>query len=242
MGIEYKKIKPKKLYEEVADALHELIKSGKLKPGDKLDSVQQLAENFQVGRSAIREALSALRALGLIEIKQGEGTYIKRFNEQKLQFGFSPVQLMNKADVIHLLEVRRIVEIGAVASAAKNRTEQDIKDLYTILARMKDGFGNVNIEEETDIHFHLAISKAAHNPMLYHLMQNVSYMMEANMKETRSIWLLSEEHTVTSIYRDHVRIVEAIVEQDEEKAQRSMWDHLTVVEKNLSAFYDESKS
>ncbi len=70
--MEYKRIKPKKIYEEVAETLLENIKEGSLKPGDRLDSVQQLAENFQVGRSAIREALSALRAMGLLEMKQGK--------------------------------------------------------------------------------------------------------------------------------------------------------------------------
>ena len=65
--MQYKKIKPKKIYEEVAEAIHGMIRSRQLKPGDKLDSVQQLAENFQVGRSAIREALTALRAMGLID-------------------------------------------------------------------------------------------------------------------------------------------------------------------------------
>ena len=64
-GLQYKQIKPKKIYEEVAEALHEMIRTGQLKPGDKLESVQQLAENFQVSRSATREALSALKAMGL---------------------------------------------------------------------------------------------------------------------------------------------------------------------------------
>ncbi|MDR6997848.1 DNA-binding FadR family transcriptional regulator [Neobacillus niacini] len=75
----YKKIKPKKIYEEVAEAIQDMIRTGKIKPGDKLDSVQQLAENFQVGRSAIREALTSLRAMGLVEMKQGEGTYVRLF-------------------------------------------------------------------------------------------------------------------------------------------------------------------
>ncbi|MDP4087292.1 MAG: GntR family transcriptional regulator, partial [Bacillota bacterium] len=65
----YKKIKPKKLYEEVAEVIYEMIRTGELKPGQKLDSVQQLAENFQVGRSAIREALTSLRAMGLVEMR-----------------------------------------------------------------------------------------------------------------------------------------------------------------------------
>lgn len=62
-----------KIYEEVAEALLESIKSGELEPGDKLDSVQALADSFQVSRSAVREALSALKAMGMVEMKQGKG-------------------------------------------------------------------------------------------------------------------------------------------------------------------------
>ncbi len=62
-SLELKKIKPKKIYEEVAEILYEKIRAGELKPGDRLDSVEQLAEQLQVSRSAIREALSALKAM-----------------------------------------------------------------------------------------------------------------------------------------------------------------------------------
>ena len=82
--MKYKKIKPKKIYEEVAEAIYEMIRSGQVKPGEKLDSVQQLAENFQVGRSAIREALTSLRAMGLVEMKQGEGTYVNEFETNQI--------------------------------------------------------------------------------------------------------------------------------------------------------------
>ena len=118
--MKYKQIKPKKIYEEVADALLELIRSGELKPGDKLDSVQQLAESFSVGRSAIREALTSLRALGLIEMRQGEGTYVNEFSSEDLAFPLQSAILMNQQDVDHLLDVRKILEVGAVANAALN--------------------------------------------------------------------------------------------------------------------------
>ena len=84
--------------------------------------MQQLAENFQVGRSAIREALSALKAMGLIEMKQGEGTYVRQFEASSIHFPLSTAMLMNKDDVINLLEVRKIIEIGAATSAAAKRT------------------------------------------------------------------------------------------------------------------------
>ncbi|WP_042346905.1 FadR/GntR family transcriptional regulator [Bacillus massiliigorillae] len=241
MAVEYKRIKPKKINEAIADTLYEMIKSGELKPGDKLDSVQQLAENFQVGRSAVREALSALRAQGLIEMKQGEGTYVKVFDASKLDFTFSSAVLMNKTDVVHLLEVRKIIEIGAVGLAAENRTTENIKELQAILERMKDSCGNDDEEEKNDILFHLMIAKASQNPMLYKLMRNVSSMMSIHMKETRRIWLYSEGITDINLFSDHARILQAIIEKNKEMAQKLMWNHLTVVEKNLAAYYKNHK-
>lgn len=94
--MKYKQIKTQKIYEEVADALLDMIKNGELKPGDKLDSVQALAESFQVSRSAVREALSALKAMGLVEMKQGEGTYLKEFELNQISQPLSAALLMKK--------------------------------------------------------------------------------------------------------------------------------------------------
>ena len=237
--IEYKQIKPKKLYEQIADALQEMIASGELKPGDKLEPVHKLAEKFQVGRSAIREALSALRAKGLVEMKQGEGTYIKVFDSDTGGLSVSTALLMRKQDVINLLEVRKVLETGAVAYAAKNRTETDIANLKRVMNHMDHASGNKKKEEETDIEFHLEIAKATHNPILLSLMKHISLTMKERMGETRDIWLYNEDTTSEDLLHDHERIFNAVVEQDELKARQLMWNHLTVVEKNLTAYYRE---
>lgn len=117
--MKYKQIKTKKIYEEVADALLDMIKNGELKPGDKLDSVHALSESFQVSRSAVREALSALKAMGLVEMKQGEGTYLKEFELNQISQPLSAALLMKKEDVKQLLEVRKLLEIGVASLAAE---------------------------------------------------------------------------------------------------------------------------
>ncbi|MBJ3792362.1 FadR family transcriptional regulator, partial [Bacillus sp. OA1] len=127
--MEYKSIKPKKIYEEVSEAILTMIKNGTLKPGDKLLPVHQLAEQFQVGRSAVREALSALRAMGLIEMKQGEGTYVKNFDSSSLTKSLNNRLLMKKEDILNLLEVRKVLEVGAVRVAAAKRTEDNLKNM-----------------------------------------------------------------------------------------------------------------
>lgn len=232
----YKQIKPKKIYEEVAEAILHMIQTGQLKPGDKLDSVQQLAENFQVGRAAIREALTALRAMGLIEMKQGEGTYVREFDPAMLSFPISTAILMSKEDVAHLLEVRKLLEVGAAGLAALKRTEEDLRAMQSALTQMREVIGDEELGEQADFLFHMAIAAATKNPLLVSLMNNVSGMMMETMRETRRIWLFAKQATTEQLLEDHIAIFEAIREQNIELAQERMKDHLGHVEKVLSDY------
>lgn len=119
-----------------------MIKNGTLKPGDKLLPVHQLAEQFQVGRSAVREALSALRAMGLIEMKQGEGTYVKNFDSSSLTKSLNNRLLMKKEDILNLLEVRKVLEVGAVRAAAAKRTEDNLQNMKHWLDEMAKSVGD----------------------------------------------------------------------------------------------------
>ncbi|WP_077619366.1 FadR/GntR family transcriptional regulator [Bacillus sinesaloumensis] len=239
--MEYKKIKPKKIYEEVADALQEAIRSGELKPGTKLESVQQLAESFQVGRSAIREALTALKAMGLIEMRQGEGTYVKEFQADAFSFSLATAMLMNQQDVMHLLEVRKIIETGAAATAAKKHTTENLKKMDLALGGMKAALGNEELGETSDLQFHLAISEATQNPMLTNLLLQVSDLMQETMKETRRITLFSLEKTTDKLYDEHLVIYEAIAAGNEEAARSAMLTHLNNVEEILEEFFKQSQ-
>lgn len=240
--MDYKIIKPKKIYEEVAETIYEHIQSGKLKPGDKLDSVQQLAENFQVGRSAIREALTSLRAMGLIELRQGEGTYIKEFEASQISFPLSTAILMNKEDIDHLLEVRKIIEVGTVESAAKKRNIQQLEKMKMALNAMKTADGDEELGEEADWLFHIAIAEAAQNPLLLNLMNHVSTLMVETMKETRRVWFFSNQITVGKLYEEHVSIYQAIKEQNANKAKEFMLKHIENVENTLQKYYEKTKT
>ncbi|MBB6443641.1 FadR/GntR family transcriptional regulator [Bacillus benzoevorans] len=239
--MQYKQIKPKKIYEEVAEALHEGIRSGVLKPGDKLDSVQQLAENFQVGRSAIREALSALKAMGLIEMRQGEGTYVKQFEESSIKFPLSTAMLMNKDDVMNLLEVRKIIEKGAAMSAALRRTPENINLMKEALEEMRTAHGNEELGEKSDLKFHLAVASSTQNSILVKLLNDVSDLMQQTMKETRRIWLYSKHTTVEQLYEEHLAIFEAVLEKNEDKARKAMETHLNNVEVIIQKYFDETR-
>ncbi|WP_046175662.1 FadR/GntR family transcriptional regulator [Domibacillus indicus] len=236
--MKYKQIKPKKIYEEVADTLLESIRSGELKPGEKLDSVQQLAESFQVGRSAIREALTSLRAMGLIEMRQGEGTYVKAFEPEGIAFPLQSALLMNKMDLQNLMEVRKILETGIAASAASRRTEEDIRAMREALSEMVAYSGDPERGEKADLAFHLAIAASAGNDLLLSLMNHVSGMTAESMRETRRICLYSPSATVGQLNGQHEAILKAIEEGNSEAAREAMAVHLEYVEKVLHDYME----
>ncbi|WP_203339514.1 FadR/GntR family transcriptional regulator [Planococcus beijingensis] len=235
--MEFKQIRTRKIYEEVTDSILEMIKTGQFKAGDKLDSVEQLAKNFNVGRSAIREALSGLRAMGLVEMRQGEGTYITTFDATTFSLPLSSALLMKREDIKELSEVRKILEVGAVASASINYEAEDLLPMEEALQAMKEAKGQGEIGEKADLDFHLAIAHATHNKMLINLMTSVSEIMVESMKETRLLLLYSQE-MMGSLYEEHQLIYESIKARRNEEAQKNMLTHLIGVEKVLSKYID----
>jgi GntR family transcriptional repressor for pyruvate dehydrogenase complex len=207
-----------------------MIKNGTLKPGDKLLPVHQLAEQFQVGRSAVREALSALRAMGLIEMKQGEGTYVRNFDPSSLTKSLNNKLLMKKEDILNLLEVRKVLEVGAVRAAAAKRTEANLQNMKQRLDEMAKSIGDEKAGEKADFHFHMGIAESSHNNILLELMNHVSEMIAETIGESRRIILYGEQTTSERLLEEHQSIYDAVLKQDVELAQQAMLDHLTNVE------------
>ncbi|UCZ54732.1 FadR family transcriptional regulator [Bacillus shivajii] len=226
-----KQVRTKKIYEIVAESLTEMIKSGKYKPGDRLSSVQQLAEDFDVGRSAIREALSALKAMGLIEIRQGEGTFVKKTNFD-LTSDMIPA-VLQKDDLRQLFEIRKLNESGAASLAAKNRSEEDLKQLENILSEMKKTNGHGEYGEKNDIDFHMAVVKATKNDMLYKLMATISGTMKESMMEARQLFIYSNATKMDQLYEEHFAIYMAIKAQNSSLASEKMLEHIIGVENEL---------
>lgn len=233
----YKTIQTKKIYEEVTDSLLSMLRNGEFKPGDKLDSVEQMAKNFNVGRSAIREALSGLRALGVVEMRQGEGTYITQFDASKFSMPVEAALLMKREDIKELSEVRKILEVGAAGSAAVNYLTQDLQAVENALEMMEEAECHGELGEKADLEFHLAIANATHNRMLINLMSSVSDLMVESMRETRYL-LLYSENRMTSLLEEHQLIYRAIKERKPEKAQSYMLNHLIGVEKVLNKHFE----
>ena len=233
------KISNSKIYEQVADLLLEQIKSDEFKIGDKLPSIQKLATTYGVSVASIREALNALRTIGVIEIKQGYGTIVKQKEPTFFEIG----EKFNSLDQIkELLELRQIIESAIVAKAAKMRTKEDLETMRHYLNKMEKAVSDGTSGEEADLDFHLTIAKATNNSLLVDLMNNISELMKDSMKETRKIFIYSRQKTMEILQDEHEKIFNAIEQQDDELATQCMNRHLTTVINTILANFNEKNN
>lgn len=223
----------KKNYEIIADELQRMIQSGVVKPGDKLDTIDRLAVQYRVGRSTIREALSHLKAIGLVESKQGGGTYVKKVSMEKEDVLNSLKH--SHAELKQVLQVRKILEAGAVELAARYRTNANLDEMSQIILNMENAIGNEEISQIYDTNFHLLIAKASQNPILETMMGHISNIIFQTIQDSRKLWLYSEKDTAKKLFEEHKKIYESIREQDTKAAMETMSRHLGQVERALQS-------
>lgn len=223
--MKFQTIKKTRVYEEVVKQLKELILSGELGPGEKLPSERDLAKEFGVSRVSIRQALTVLETLGLIERKVGGGTFSVA---EKLDFEIDPMLEMimkNKDQLKEPLEIRRILEPSLAQLAAERATEEDIRILEDSLKKQKKLIekGELIIEEDSRFHYYLA--KAAKNEIALKIVEVIHDMIW----QTREKSIKARQGSELS-YRGHQRILRAVKTRNGEKAFNAMLDHLEEVE------------
>ncbi|SEN23520.1 FadR/GntR family transcriptional regulator [Lihuaxuella thermophila] len=224
--------KVKKTYEEVADYLKEQILSGVYQPGERLPSLRELGERLGVGQSTIREAISSLKTMGLVTIQQGGGTFVTPYKPEELLSAFETIQPVTKQDIISLLEVRKIIEIGIVRLAAERSTEEDTANMEEALNEMERALVNGELGDKADWKFHYSLATASHNPILESIMQSISETMEKTLKASRQK-LYETEGNPERLLSEHKDIYQAIVNKDAKRAEEAMLYHLLGVEKEM---------
>lgn len=237
--MELKPIKTKKIYEEIIEQIRVLVVKGDLKPGDRLPSERDLAVRLNVSRASVREALSALEMMGLLEIRSGEGTYIKEINLDSIVTPLTWVLSMEKDTVLELLEVRKMLEGQTVVLAAKRAVSEDLRELEGAVKAMLEDVQTGQIGEEADLRFHYAVAKASKNKILIRLMNAISDTMHQTLKASR-VRLYEEHVTPERLYKEHVLILEAIIKQNGEEARQFMLEHLAGVEERLLKYYSSN--
>ncbi|AMA71889.1 GntR family transcriptional regulator, transcriptional repressor for pyruvate dehydrogenase complex [Aneurinibacillus thermoaerophilus] len=226
------KFKVRKTYEEVADYLKEQIISGKYEPGAKLPSLRELGETLGVGQSTVREALSSLKTLGLITMKQGEGTFVTRHDPEEVISAFEALRPATKQEIIELLEVRKIIESGTARLAAERRTKEDLKRIEEALAEMEQALAQGILGDAADWKFHYAVVQASHNQTLSTIMMSISEAIERSLYASR-LELYRTNGVPEKLYKEHARIYEAIRAQNSAEAAEVMLYHLRGVEEKM---------
>ncbi|MBA8772557.1 FadR/GntR family transcriptional regulator [Staphylococcus coagulans] len=228
------KITNQKKYEQIADVLIQQIEEGTLEVGQRLPSIQKLAEAYGVSNASMREALNALRMIGLVDIKHGYGTFVKQKQPQLFDF---LSHTLTKARVRDILELRESVEVATAQYAALRHTDEDIQAMEAALEEMVNAIQCHQSGEEADLKFHLAIAKASHNALLYELLNNISDLIQQTMKGTRHIYIYSRQKTMEKLLEEHSVILEAIKKRQEKKAAKLMTLHLVEIRQTLVENY-----
>lgn len=220
-------IKQESLSAQIIKSLTEYFFSGSLLAGSKLPSERQLAEALGVSRSAVRDAIQSLGLLGVVDIRQGDGTYLRDTGSELLPRVIEWGLFLGERRVMDLIEARQQVEVSLAGLAARRRSDEDIAALRVILEQMDRASGAVDFVD-FDVDFHAAIATAARNSVLADVLSNITSLIRVWM--SRSIEAAGE--TVTS-NDEHRLVVEAIAAGDSRAAQSAMRAHMRHAEQRL---------
>jgi GntR family transcriptional repressor for pyruvate dehydrogenase complex len=228
MSISLKPIKAKRVSDQAYEQIRDLIFRGQLKPGDQIIPERELAQALGVSRPTVREAIKKLVTMGLLEHRQGQGTYVRSVDSQREHNPLAAVIEGHDASLEELLEVRMGLEGQSVILAAQRATNEDVQILEKALEAMfaENIAGRLGIEE--DVSFHMAIAFATKNPVQVYLMKNFYDLLHFGIKENlKALW--EEPASLPIIRRQHQGIFEAIKNHDPEGAYQTMKEHITFV-------------
>lgn len=205
--------------ELVVDSIRNAIASGTLKVGDRLPPEEELSHSLGVGRSSLREGMRILSAYGVVEIRQGEGTFVvDRVGEKFLDFmGFLP----SEDNLLYALELRRVIEIGNIMAICETITDEQIRMLEDVNDEL---FKEKDYEENIlqDIEFHRLLIKFGGNPLLVRINEMIDKMRRALLKT-----LFQRKGAASGAAVAHRHIIEALRKRDRDECVLAMKNHLS---------------
>lgn len=227
----YKLVRSSRLYEQIVQQIEESIVKGVLKAGDQLPAERELAQRFGVSRTAVREAVKALREKGLVEAYSGRGTFITDGTTQAVRQSLDlMVKIGQPEGSTHLAEVRSILEPEIAALAAARIQESELATMREAVAMMDAAGQDPDAYIEADLDFHLALAEGADNPLILSLLDSIVGLLREQRLRIFKVPGGPERGQI-----HHKRILDAVERRDAEDARKAMRDHLVQVRDDSQA-------
>ncbi len=218
--------KPRNLAHGVVSYVSGLIRDGRIAAGEKIPSEAEIIRALGVSRSVVREAISHMQAAGMVDTRQGVGTFVLARAQQSM--GLKLPAMMTKEEVLEILELRINLETESAGLAALRRSEAQLKRIRSAL----DAFlARCTVDADTtiaDMHFHLAITQAAGNRYLCDVLTHLSEELLPRARQSSAhIPRDAPEIYIERVRREHEDIYDSIARQDPESARAAMRNHLS---------------
>ena len=173
MNYPFSAIRQSKVSEDIVEQIKALIRSGQLKPGERLPSERRLAQILEVGRSSLREAINSLSMMGLVEVRQRKGIYIGTVSTPLISDPLRQLTAADKTAFTHLYDIRIDIEVASAMAAADNRSTEQLEVISLCLTSMRDNNGGHSYNIDSDLQFHMAIAEATDNFLRVHIIKEI---------------------------------------------------------------------
>jgi DNA-binding FadR family transcriptional regulator len=224
---------PTRLFQQVAQQIEGRIANGEWTVGDRLPAERELIKLFKISRSVLREALIVLELKGLVEIRVGAGTYVRRTGDEKVSS--TDTSTLAMAAPFELLMARRMIESEVARLAALTGTPADLAKMKAALDQMESDPEPYMMRHVADRAFHMAIAEATRNPALVFVVSAYWDRYRRVIADHASAEARRPENRDPAI-ADHVAIYRCIAERDGAGAAAAMQAHLDRVGRFLSSF------
>lgn len=209
------------LYKQVLERIQRLVSSGALVPGDQLPAERELATQLGVSRTSLRQALTALEALGMVEIRHGSGAYLVASEPEQVATSLAVTLAEQNRRLPDAMEARMALERFVAGLAASRRTRADLDRARRALVRMEEEIAVGGLGTGGDADFHEALWIAAHNGVLTQMLEQLDEHMARIREES-----LSQEQRPQRSLAAHWLILEAVEQGDPAAAVAAMDAHL----------------
>ena len=222
-----------RLSDRLAAALRARIESGELNPGDRLPTEQALTAQYGVSRTVVREAVSRLRSQGLLVSRQGSGVYVDPQAHSR-PLAFDPAVLRSVDAVLHVVEVRRVLEGEVAALAAARARPEDLARVATALDAIDEAVRDGRDGVDEDLAFHRAVAQATGNPQFTLLLTFLEQYQRDAMRVTRGNEALKPDFG-QAVRNEHRALADAIFAGDAEAARAAAVEHMAQAVGRLQA-------